>query len=81
MKLIQTILTTCLLALSLITSSQVVADNQDLASGIVLKAVTVTGATVFSETDLNSAMAPAIGQTVYIEDISRDGRRRYRTLR
>ena len=47
MKRIQTILTTCLLALSLITGSQVAADNQDLASGIVLKAVTVTDATVF----------------------------------
>ena len=69
MKRIQTILTTCLLALSLIIGSQVAADNQDLASGIVLKAVTVTDATVFSETDLNTAMAPAIGKTVYIEDI------------
>lgn len=69
MKRIQIIVTTALLALSLITGSQVAADNQDLASGIVLKAVTVTDATVFSEADLRDAMAPAIGETVYIEDI------------
>ena len=36
MKRIQTIITTCLLTLSLITGSQVSADNQDLANGIVL---------------------------------------------
>ena len=64
MKLIQTIRTTCLLALALITSSQVAAANQDLATGIVLKAVTVTGGTVFSEADLDGAMAAEIGETV-----------------
>ncbi|MDG1112344.1 MAG: ShlB/FhaC/HecB family hemolysin secretion/activation protein [Pseudomonadales bacterium] len=69
MKFIKTMVTTGLLALALINSSQIAAANQDLATGIVLKAVTVTGNTVFTEADLDGAMAAEIGETVYIEDI------------
>ena len=69
MTLIKTMTKTLVLMAVLAVSYQAVADNQDLAKGIVLKAVTVTGATVFTDADLDRAMAPAIGETVYIEDI------------
>ena len=69
MTLIKTMTTSCLLILALVAGSQVAADNLDLANGIVLKAVTVTGATVFNDADLERAMTPAIGKKVYIEDI------------
>ena len=42
---------------------------QDLATGIVLKRVEVSGATVFSQVEINNALANVEGQTVYIEDI------------
>lgn len=58
-----------LLLVLLVATSGVLAGNQDLAQGIVIKEVTVVGSTVFDEGDLQAAINPPIGETIYIEDV------------
>ena len=58
-----------LLLVLLVATSGVLAGNQDPAQGIVIKEVTVVGSTVFDEGDLQAAINPPIGETIYIEDV------------
>jgi len=49
-----------LLLVLLVATSGVLAGNQDLAQGIVIKEVTVLGSTVFDEGDLQADAPPSV---------------------
>jgi len=57
----------CAIVLCCINPLAVSAD--DLAKGIVLKDVAITGSTIFTEAELAAVINAPLGQTVYIEDI------------